>query len=58
MEISLGVVVEDVPYYAGDMGANCRDIVVYSTGSDPRAAFCSVWRLWLDDILSLFITGF
>lgn len=58
MEISLGVVVEDVPYHAGGMGGNCRDIVVYSTGSDPNTAICSVWRLWLDDILSLFITGF
>ena len=58
MEISLGVVVEDVPYHAGDMGGNCRDIVVYSTGSDARAAIRSVWRLCLDNILSLFITGF
>ena len=58
MEISLGVVVEDVPYHAGDMGANCPDIVVYSTGSHASTAICSVWRLWLDNILNPFMTGF
>jgi len=57
MEISLGAVVEDVPYHAGDMGGNCPDSVVYSTGSAASTAICSVWRLWLDNILGLFVTG-
>ena len=58
MGISLGVVVEDVPYHAGDMGGNCPDSVVYSTGSAASTPIRSVWRLCLDNILSLFIIGF
>lgn len=58
MEISLGVALEDVAYLDRDIRGSCSDIVVYSTGSDPNTAICSVWRLWLDDILSLFTTGF
>jgi len=52
MEISLGAVVEDVPYHAGDMGGNCPDSVVYSTGSAASTAICSVWRLCLDNIFA------
>jgi len=58
MGISLGVVVEDVPYHAGDMGGSCTDSVVHSTGADASTAIRSVWRLWLDNMLSRFITGF
>jgi len=58
MGISLGVVVEDDAYYDRDMGGNCPDIVVYSAGTDASTAVRSVWRLWLDSMLSRFITGF
>ncbi len=58
MGISLGVVVEDDAYYDRDMGGNCPDIVVYSAGADASTAIRSVWRLCLDNILSLLMTGF
>jgi len=58
MGTSLGVVVEDDAYYDRDMGGNCPDIVVYSAGADASTAIRSVWRLWLDSMLSRFITGF
>jgi len=58
MGTSLGVVVEDDAYYDRDMGGNCPDIVVYSAGADASTAIRSVWRLWLDNMLSRFITGF
>jgi len=47
MGISLGVVVEDVPYHAGDMGGSCTDSVVHSTGADASTAIRSVWCLWI-----------
>jgi hypothetical protein len=50
--------VEDVPYHAGGMGGSCTDSVVYSAGADASTAIRSVWRLWLDNMLSRFITGF
>lgn len=58
MEISLGVVLEDVAYLDRDIRGSCSDIVVYSTGSGARAAIGSIWRLCLDDILNPFVTGF
>ena len=58
MGISLGVVVEDDAYYDRDIRGNCPDIVVYSAGADASTAIRSVWRLWLDNILSRFMTGF
>ena len=58
MGISLGVVVEDDAYHDRDIRGNCSDIVVCIPGSGVRAAIRSVWRLCLDNILSLFITGF
>jgi len=58
MEISLGVVVEDVPYHAGGMGGNCPDNVVYSAGTAASTAIWPLWCLWLDNILSLFTLGF
>ena len=58
MGTSLGVVVEDDAYYDRDILGNCTDIVVYSAGRDAGTANRSVWRLWLDNILSRFMTGF
>lgn len=58
MGISLGVVVEDDAYHDRGIRGNWLDIVVCIPGSGVRAAIRSVWRLCLDNILSLFITGF
>jgi len=63
MEISLGVVVEDVPYQTGDNGGNWRDMLFCSVDMAAAKAttvvFFSLWSLWrLDNILNPFMTGF
>ena len=64
MGISLGVMVEDVPYRTRDNGGNWRDMLFCSVAmaaakATTMASSSPWWPLWrLDNILNPFMTGF